>query len=136
MSDWVNSVADRLAAEGFIALAPDMITGQEGNATGLVRALTKEQIVERLNVVREHGLSLPAANGKLGCVGFCWGGSSSWLYATAQPELGAAVVYYGTAPTNEELAAVKAPTLGLFGENDARVNVTRPRFLARADRGA
>ncbi len=124
MTDWVNSVADRFAAEGFIALAPDMITGQDGNAMGLVRALTKEQIIERLNVVREHGLSLPAANGKIGCVGFCWGGSSTWLYATAQPELGAAVVYYGTAPSITELANVHAPTLGLFGENDARVNVT------------
>jgi carboxymethylenebutenolidase len=124
MTDWVNAVADRFAAEGFIALAPDMITDMEGNAMGLVRALTKEQIVERLNVVREHGLSLPAANGKVGCVGFCWGGSSTWLYATAQPELNAAVVYYGSAPSNEELAHVEAPILGMFGENDARVGVT------------
>lgn len=124
MTDWVNAVADRFAAEGFIALAPDMITGMDGNAMGVVRALTKDQIVERLNVVREHGLSLPAANGKVGCVGFCWGGSSTWLYATAQPELDAGVVYYGSSPSNEELAGVNAPVLGLFGENDARVNVT------------
>jgi len=124
MTDWVNSVADQFAKEGFIALAPDMITGMEGNPMGVVRALTKEQIIERLNVVRDHGLSLPAASGKIGSVGFCWGGSSSWLYATAQPKLDAAAVYYGTAPTNEELANVKAPILGLFAENDARVNVT------------
>ncbi len=123
-TDWVNSVADQFAKEGFIALAPDMITGMEGNPMGVVRALTKEQIIERLNAVRDHGLSLPAANGRIGSVGFCWGGSSSWLYATAQPALDAAAVYYGTAPTNEELANVKAPILGLFAENDARVNVT------------
>jgi len=123
-TDWVNSVADQFAKEGFIALAPDMITGMEGNPMGVVRALTKEQIVERLNAVREYARTIPAATGKIGTVGFCWGGSSSWLYATAQPALDAAVVYYGTAPTNEELAPVKAPILGLFAENDARVNVT------------
>jgi carboxymethylenebutenolidase len=124
LTDWVKAIADRFAAEGFIALAPDMITDQQGNAMELIRALTREQIVERLNVVREHGLSLPAANGKIGCTGFCWGGSSTWIYATAQPELAAGVVYYGSAPSNEHLANVKAPLLGMFAENDARVNVT------------
>lgn len=134
MTDWVNAVADRFAAEGFIALAPDMITGMEGNPMGVVRALTKEQIVERLNVVREHGLSLPAANGKVGSVGFCWGGSASWIYATAQPKLDAAAVYYGTAPSTEELADVRAPILGLFGENDARVVMTIEPAKAELDR--
>ncbi len=123
-TDWVNSVADQFAAQGFIALAPDMVTGMEGNPMATVRALTKDQIVERLNAVREYALKIPAATGKMGSVGFCWGGSASWLYATAQPALDAAVVYYGTAPSNEELAGVKAPILGLFAENDARVNVT------------
>lgn len=124
LTPWIQSVADQLAADGFIALAPDMITGMEGNAMSTVRALTKEQIIERLNVVRDHALTIPAATGKIGSVGFCWGGSSSWLYATAQPELGAAVVYYGSAPDTEALANIKAPVLGLFAENDARVNVT------------
>jgi carboxymethylenebutenolidase len=123
-TEWVNSVADQFAAQGFIALAPDMVTGIEGNPTATVRALTKDQIVERLNVVRDYALKIPAATGKIGSVGFCWGGSASWVYATAQPALDAAVVYYGTAPSNEELAGVKAPILGLFGENDARVDVT------------
>ncbi len=123
-TDWVNSVADQFAKEGFIALAPDMITGMEGNPMGVVRALTKEQILERLNVVRDHALAIPAANGKIGSVGFCWGGSASWLYATAQPALDAAVVYYGSAPDSAALANVKAPILGLFADNDARVNVT------------
>lgn len=121
---WVQSVADQFAKDGFIALAPDMITGMEGNAMSTVRALTKEQIVERLNVVRDYALTIPAATGKVGSVGFCWGGSASWIYATAQPELNAAVVYYGSAPDKEELAKIKAPVLGLFAENDARVNVT------------
>ena len=124
MTDWVNSVADHLASQGFIALAPDLISGMEGNPMGLVRSLSKEQIVERLNAVREYALKIPAANGKVGCIGFCWGGSTSFLYATAQPGLDAAVVYYGSAPSNEELAQVRAPVLAHYGEMDARVNVT------------
>lgn len=131
---WVQSVADQFAKEGFIALAPDMITGMEGNAMSTVRALTKEQIVERLNVVRDYALTIPAATGKIGSVGFCWGGSSSWLYATAQPALDAAVVYYGSAPDNAALAQIKAPVLGLFAENDARVNVTVDPAKVEMDR--
>lgn len=124
MTDWVNAVADNLAEQGFIALAPDMISGMEGNPLSVVRALTREQIVERLNVVRDYALALPAANGKCGSIGFCWGGSASFIYATAQPKLDAAVVCYGTAPPNEELSKIEAPLLGLFGEMDARVNTT------------
>ena len=124
MTDWVNSVADNFAAHGFIAVAPDMISGMEGNPLSVVRGLTREQIVERLDVVREYALALPAANGKCGSIGFCWGGSASFTYATAQPKLDAAVVCYGTAPSNEELSKIEAPVLGLFGEMDARVNAT------------
>ena len=123
-SDWVHSVADHLASQGFIALAPNFITGQEGNAIGLVRALTNQQIVERLDAVRDYALKIPAANGKLATIGFCWGGSSSFIYATAQKDLDAAVVCYGSAPPNEELAKIQAPILGNYGEMDARVNVT------------
>lgn len=123
-SDWVHSVADHLAGQGFIALAPDFITGQDGNAIGLVRALTKQQIVERLDAVRDYALKLPAANGKVATIGFCWGGTSSFLYATAQENLDAAVVCYGSAPSKEELAKIQAPLFGNYGEMDARVNVT------------
>lgn len=124
MTDWVNSVADHLAKQGFIALAPDMITGMEGNAMGLVRALTKEQIVERLNAVRDYALEIPAATGKIGVTGFCWGGSATWIYATAQPGIDAAVPFYGSAPDASELENIEAPILAHYGENDARVNVT------------
>jgi len=75
--------------------------------------------------VRKYGLSLPAATGKSATVGFCWGGSTSFAYAVAQPALDAAVVYYGTAPEDPEaLAAIKAPVLGLYGGSDARVGAT------------
>jgi carboxymethylenebutenolidase len=129
MTDWVNSIADALAAEGFIAVAPDLISGMEGaedNPRATIGQLTDEELIKRLDVVREYALALPAANGKLGCIGFCWGGKSTFLYATAQPKLDAAVVYYGTSPATEKLASVNAPVLGLYGENDERVNSTIP----------
>lgn len=131
MTPWANSVADAFAKEGFIALAPDMISGKDKSkpATATVRALTDEEIVERLNAVRDYGLSLPAANGKSASIGFCWGGSSSFTYAVAQPELDAAVVCYGTTPSKEDVAKIKAPVLGLYGENDARVNTTIPNAV-------
>lgn len=131
MTEWANSVADAFAKEGFIALAPDMISGKDKSKppTATVRALTNEEIVERLNVVRDYGLSLPAANGKSASIGFCWGGSSSFKYAVAQPELDAAVVCYGSSPSKEDVAKIKAPVLGLYGENDARVNTTIPNAV-------
>lgn len=133
-TDWVKSVADHLASQGFIALAPNLITGMEGNPMSVIRSLTKEQIVERLNAVRDYGLTIPAGNGKTASIGFCWGGSASYMYATAQPELDAAIVFYGSSPSKEELAQVKAPVLGHYGQMDARVNVTIDSAKAEMDR--
>jgi carboxymethylenebutenolidase len=136
LSDWIRSVADQFAREGFIAIAPDLLTGKGPNGGGtesvssrddvvaLVRKLTPEEVDARLNAVRAYGMKLPAANGKTATVGFCWGGATSFRYATVQPELNAAVVYYGSAPDAQALADVKAPVLGLFGADDARVNAT------------
>lgn len=136
LSDWMRATADQLAKDGFIAVAPDLISGKGPNGGGtdsaaskddvvkLIRGLTPEETVKKLDAVRDYALKIPAANGKLGVVGFCWGGSMSFLYATAQPALGAAVVYYGTSPETPKLATVKAPVLGLYGADDARVNAT------------
>lgn len=137
LSDWVRAVADQLAAEGFIAVAPDLLSGKGPGGGGtesaasrddvvkLVQTLTPDETTARLNAVRDWAVKLPAANGKSGTVGFCWGGSASFAYAAAQPGLNAAVVYYGTAPTNETaLAAIKAPVLGNYGGDDARVGAT------------
>ena len=136
LSDWIRGVADQLAAEGYIAIAPDLLTGKGPNGGGTeafasrddvvagVRGLTPDEVVTNLNAVRDYGTKLPAANGKVATVGFCWGGSTSFAYASKQPNLNAAVVYYGTSPDAAALASVKAPVLGLYGENDARVNAT------------
>ena len=137
LTDWIRAVADQLAADGFVALAPDLLSGKGPNGGGTdsfpsrddavkaVSALPRDEVIARLNAVRKYGLSLPAATGKSATVGFCWGGSTSFAYAVAQPALDAAVVYYGTAPEDPEaLAAIKAPVLGLYGGSDARVGAT------------
>jgi carboxymethylenebutenolidase len=135
LSDWIRSVADQLAREGFIAVAPDLLSGLGPNGGGtdsvpsrddvvkLVRGLTPEQATARLDAVREYATKLPAANGKSATVGFCWGGGRSFAYA-AQPGLNAAVVYYGTSPEAADLARIQAPVLGLYGGDDARVGAT------------
>lgn len=136
LSDWIRSVADQLAADGYIAIAPDLLSGKGPNGGGTesyatrddvvagVRGLTPDEVVTRLNAVRDYGIKLPAANGKTATVGYCWGGSTSFMYATKQAGLNAAVVYYGGSPDLATLASIKAPVLGLYGENDARVNAT------------
>ena len=136
LSDWIRAVADQLAKDGFIAIAPDFISGKGPNGGGtesvgsrdgvvaLIRAVTPEDQVAILDATREYGLKLPAANGKIATVGFCWGGSASFNYATAQPALNAAAVFYGSSPDAAKLAAIKAPVMGFYGGNDARVNAT------------
>jgi len=136
LTDWIRSVADQLAREGFIAVAPDLLSGHgpggggtdsvasRDEAVRLVRALTPADTNDRLNAVREYAVKLPAANGKSATIGFCWGGARSFAYAAAQRALDGAVVYYGTSPETEDLARVRAPVLGLYGGDDARVNAT------------
>ncbi len=136
LTDWIRAVADQLAADGFIAVAPDLISGKGPGGGGtaslqsrddvvkLIRGLTAGEVNAKLNAVRSYATKLPSANGKSSVAGFCWGGGRSFGYAAAQPELNAAVVYYGTSPEEKELGSIKAPVLGLYGEDDARVNAT------------
>ena len=69
-------------------------------------------------------MKLPRANGKSATIGFCDGGGQSFRFAALNPEVNGAVVYYGTPPTDEEMAKIKAPVIGFYGENDARVTST------------
>jgi carboxymethylenebutenolidase len=136
LTDWVRAVADQLAADGFIAVAPDLLSGKGPGGGGTesfqgdavreaIRKLADEEVAQRLNAVRDHAIKLPAATDKTASIGFCWGGSASFAYAAAQPKLNAAVVYYGTAPAERDtLAKITSPVLGLYGEDDARVNAT------------
>ena len=138
LTDWIRAVADQLAADGFIAIAPDLLTtknvpadpetGEPSRdaAVSAIRTLDPDDVHRQLRAVAEYGMGLPAAMRTYGIVGFCWGGGVSFAHAVRVPELGAAVVYYGTSPAPEELSAVRAPVLGLYGGDDARVNATVP----------
>jgi carboxymethylenebutenolidase len=136
LSDWIRAVGDQFAKEGYIAVVPDLISGMGPGGGGtdsaksrddvvkLIRGLTPEETIARLDAVREYAIHLPSANGKCATVGFCWGGSNSFLYATARPELNAAVVFYGTSPEAAALKNIRAPVFGNYGGDDARVNAT------------
>ena len=129
MTDWTNSVADAFAREGFIAVAPDLISGMEGaeeHPREAIGELSKEETIKRLNAALAYGLALPAASGKIGCVGYCYGGRTTFLYATAQPELDAAAVFYGDSSDTALLANIACPVQGHYGGNDARVNASIP----------
>jgi carboxymethylenebutenolidase len=147
LSDWIRGVADQLAEDGFIAVAPDLISGKGPGNGGtdsvsssddvekLVRGLSPEEVVTRLDAVRDWALKVPAANRRTATIGFCWGGARSFAYATTQLALDAAVVYYGTSPDAAKLAAVKAPVLGLYGGDDERVNATIEPAAAEMKKG-
>jgi carboxymethylenebutenolidase len=136
LSTWIRSVADQLAADGFIAIAPDLLTGKNIPARGgepdpdsaraAIGTLSRSDVQRRLDAVARYGMALPAALPRYGIVGFCWGGGVSFVHAVHAPTLGASVVYYGTSPPTESLTSVRAPVLGLYGENDARVDQTIP----------
>lgn len=137
LTDWIRAVADQLADSGFIAVAPDLLSGKgpgggrtdsvdRDSAVALVRGLDADEAHRRLSAVAEWAMALPAARETYGVVGFCWGGRTSFAHAVRAAELGAAVVYYGTSPEADALPAVEAPVLGLYGEDDARVNATVP----------
>ncbi|MBW3628010.1 MAG: dienelactone hydrolase family protein [Gemmatimonadetes bacterium] len=137
VSNWIRSVADGLAAEGFIAIAPDLLTGKgvpsdsagepvRDAATRTIQGLNAQEVDRRLRAVARWGMALPAATDRFGLVGFCWGGSTVFSQAARDPEVDAVVVYYGSSPAATVLQNVRAPVLGLYGANDARVNATIP----------
>jgi carboxymethylenebutenolidase len=136
INTWTRAVADQLAADGFIGIAPDLTTMfRTGDLTAdpdrdagraAIRNVTQEMANAIIDAVARYGMSLPAALPKYGIIGFCWGGARSFHHATHTPSLGASVVYYGSPPTAEEMAAIRAPVLGLYGGNDARINATIP----------
>jgi carboxymethylenebutenolidase len=137
MTDWVESVADQLAEAGYIAIAPDLLSGAAPGGGGTaelgggdavrkaISSLPPDQITGDLKAAAAYATHLPAANGKLAVAGFCWGGSETFRFATNERDLKAAFVFYGTGPTKEaDLERITAPVYGFYGENDARVGAT------------
>ena len=150
MSPWVQSLTDQLAEAGYIAIAPDLLSGMGpkgggtdeiaatgNNAVGqAIRVLPPDQITADLNAVADYVAKLPASNGKVVVAGFCWGGTQTFGFATNRPSLKAAFVFYGSAPTTGQqpnqtidkaaLEKISAPVYGFYAGNDARINATLP----------
>lgn len=135
LTPWIRNVADRFAAEGFIAVAPDLLTMKNlpgfpdsvdrQAATAAIRTVQSADVQRQLSSVAAYAMNLPAAVKRYGIVGFCWGGGVSFQHAVVAPALGASVVFYGISPPNGA-ASAKAPVLGLYAGNDARVDATIP----------
>jgi carboxymethylenebutenolidase len=141
LTDWVRGVADQLAAAGYIAIAPDLLSGMgpKGGGTSelaagggvgpAIQKLPPDQITADLNAVADYVAGLPAANGKVVVAGFCWGGSQSFRFATNRPTLKAAFVFYGGPPDQDAIARIKGPVYGFYAGNDARVTATVPKAV-------
>jgi len=132
MSDFIRTVTHDLAVAGYVALAPDLLSrvgGTEGadDARRAIRDLDPDGITMDLEATKAYLRSLASVDGeRLGVIGFCWGGSQSFRYATNAADLDAAVVCCGTAPDAEGIARIEAPVLGVYAENDARVSAALP----------
>lgn len=143
LTDWVRSLADQLAEAGYIAIAPDLLSGLGSNGGGIadfadrsavgqaIRSLPSDQIATDLNSVSDYVSKLPAANGNVAVAGFCYGGSQAFRFATTRPNLVAAFVFYGAGPDKkEDVAKINAPVYGFYGGADERVNATIPKTQA------
>jgi len=138
LTDWEPKVADRLAKEGFVAILPDLLSSKYGitpanpdSGRKLVGQLEPERVTADLNAVYAYVNGLPSVSrDQIGVIGFCWGGGQSFRYATNNPKLRAVVVAYGPAPDTADLKKIKAPVLGIYGENDERINANLPDVTA------
>jgi carboxymethylenebutenolidase len=135
LSDWAKLMADELAAQGYIVVEPDLLSGAGPNGggtdafapsdvTAAVSRLNADQVIADLDAAADYGKKLPAANGKLFVAGFCWGGGKSFAFATHRHDLSAAFVFYGPPPA--DMTAVTAPVYGFYAGNDARITATVP----------
>ena len=145
LSDWIQSLTDQLAEAGYVAIAPDLLSGMGPNGGGTssldrqaigqaVRDLPPDQVTGDLNAVADYVSKLPASNGKVVVAGYCWGGSQTFRYATNNPKIKAGFVFYGSGPASADgtpdsaaLAKIKAPIYGFYASNDARINATLPK---------
>lgn len=138
LTAWEPTVADRLAKEGFVAILPDLLSSKHGRTPAdpdsgrtLVGQLEPERVTADLDATYAYVNALPAVLGdRIGTIGFCWGGGQSFRYATANPNLRATIVCYGPAPDSAAFRRIRAPVLGIYGEDDARINASLPGVVA------
>ncbi len=140
LSDWAKEMADELAAQGYIVIAPDLLSGYGPNGGGssefasqdatvkAVSGLDADGVMADLDAAADYGKHLPAANGKLAVVGFCWGGGKSFAFAAHRKDLSAAFVFYGPGPA--DVSSITAPVYGFYAGNDARIGATVPGTTA------
>lgn len=146
LTDWVRSFADQLAEAGYLAVAPDLLSGFDAEhprtsdfessdaARDAIYQLDGEQVISDLRAVKEHIAQMPSSSGDVVVMGFCWGGSQTFRFATRADDIEAALVFYGTAPEDgERIAAIEAPVYGFYGGDDQRVNATIPATQERMD---
>ena len=139
LSDWARLVTDEVAEAGYIAIAPDLLSGMGPGGGGTssfpggevgkaIRDLKPAQKTADLDALVEYVTKLPSCNGKVVVMGFCWGGSETFRYATENKNLKAAFPFYGTAPTDAAaLGRINCPVYGSYGGNDNRVSATVPQ---------
>jgi carboxymethylenebutenolidase len=140
LTDWVRGVTDQLAEAGYIAIAPDLLSGTAPGGGGtaelggddaarkVIATLPPDQITADLNAVLDYVKKLPACNGKVAVGGFCWGGGQTFRYATNNKDVKAAFVFYGTGPESAaDIQRIEAPVYGFYGGNDNRVDATIPK---------
>lgn len=134
LTDWEPTVVDRLAAAGYVAIVPDLLSPRFGmtpaspdSGRKLTALLDGPEVNANLDAVADYLNALPAVRrDQLGAIGFCWGGGRTFRYATANPRLQAAVVCYGPAADSANMPNIRARVLGVYGENDARINQALP----------
>jgi len=129
VSDFVRQTTEQLAKDGFVAIAPDLLSRRGGtpstpdSARKLIATLQPDSVTADLDATRRYLNTLrPVRANEIGVIGFCWGGGQSFRYATNTPELKAFVVCYGPSPNPADMAKIRAKGLGVYAENDARIN--------------
>ena len=140
LTDWAKEMADELAGQGFIVVAPDLISGLGPNGGGssefpnrdaavkAVSGLDPNVVTADLDAAADYAKHLPAGNGKIAVAGFCWGGGKSFAFATHRKDLSAAFVFYGPGPA--DVSSITAPVYGFYGGSDARIGATIPDTVA------
>ncbi len=137
LTDWARGVTDELAEAGYIAIAPDLLSGKGphgggtedlgGNVGQAISALPPDEVTADLNAAVEYASKLPSCNGKVVVMGFCWGGGKTFRFATDNKDIKAALSFYGPLPTESNaLARIACPVYGFYAENDARITTSVP----------
>lgn len=141
LTSWEPTVVDKLAAAGYVAIVPDLLSSRYGmtpadpdSGRKLTATLVPDQVTADLNAVYAWLNAQPATrHDDIATIGFCWGGGQSFRYATNNPNLKAAVVCYGPSPDSAGLARVRSPILGVYGEDDARINGSLPTAVSQLE---